>query len=101
MRQRHPKPLVGQLHSFNRDTEPDHLSHIDMGQTPVFHGLARVPLNHPLSEMGQQLVSTLVEMIDKRIYEVPGRYLPIGIRTGATTTKEESRQINQLFGKTP
>lgn len=54
-------------------------------------------LVHPVAEMGCALVNMLIQIIEKQTLEVPGRYLPIGIRTGNTTTIEESRLLNELF----
>ncbi len=54
-------------------------------------------LLHPLQEFGHHLVGALVEMMEKEILETPARILPIGIRTGKTTTAQESQLLETMF----
>lgn len=53
--------------------------------------------DHPTHEMGYQLASRLIHMLDNHITEIPGLYLPVGIVPRKTTTMEE----NQLLSGEP
>jgi len=54
-------------------------------------------LVHPLREIGSNLVSLLVEMIRSGTVDAPAKILPIDIRCGTTTTREESRELAAIF----
>lgn len=67
------------------------------GFHPLLEEHQLTTLLHPLQGFGHQLVGALVEMLEKEVLETPARILPIGIRTGKTTTEQESRLLETLF----
>ncbi|HWL52164.1 MAG TPA: substrate-binding domain-containing protein [Chthoniobacteraceae bacterium] len=54
-------------------------------------------LAQPLREMGCELVRMLLEMIDEKRLTCPAKILPVGIRTGSSTTAEESARLEAAF----
>ncbi|HWL51071.1 MAG TPA: substrate-binding domain-containing protein [Chthoniobacteraceae bacterium] len=67
------------------------------GFHPLLEEYQLTTLLHPLQDFGRNLVGALVEMLEKETLETPARILPIGLRTGGTTTKQESRCLEALF----
>lgn len=51
----------------------------------------------PVSEMGRELVLTLVKMVETQTLELPGRILSVGLVTGSSTTERESELLKDLF----
>ncbi len=56
-------------------------------------------LVQPLREIGRELTQMLLGMIDEKRLEVPAKILPIGIRTGTSTTAEESCRLQAAFAQ--
>jgi len=56
-------------------------------------------LVQPLEGIARNLVSMLLEMIERQATELPAQILPIGLRLGKTTTRQENSTVAALFGK--
>lgn len=54
-------------------------------------------LVHPLREVGRNLISMLLDMIERKVFDTPARILPISIQAGGTTTPEESEKLQTAF----
>lgn len=54
-------------------------------------------LVQPLREVGRHLVTMLLGMIERQVFEVPAHILPIDIRTGQTTTPDENECLKSKW----
>ncbi len=71
------------------------------GVEPEAETLGLTRLVQPVEELGSQSVAMLVEMMEKGLLEVPGRYLEIGLTTGTSTTARENEALTAAFTQTP